>query len=392
MEKTRYRYVILILVCMCGLSACYCQYQMAPMAQKIMDIYGISRQQYATVFSAPMVPAILCSLPAGMIVDKIGAKRIVLICLILAAAGLWLRIFAKGYVMLYLCMLCPGFAATFVNATNAKIFREWFPVRQTGLAVGIFLAVSALGMTIGTGTTAMLPSLKIAFILAGILTSVTAVCWKVFMRERKDVLSMEDGVKGDTLSYLKTAVMNRDIILGSIGIMCTFGNYMVISTYLPTVLENKGMTSVSAGATASVVSIGYLAGCILVPVFADKVGRIRPVIFVLSLIGAALSASIYILPAGAVLTAGLFMTGICIGGLLPLFMSFPVRISAIGAKRAGTAGGIISTFQLLGAVIIPSYIVSPIAGGNDFMLFILGACFSAAVCVLVFFMTKAVEL
>lgn len=392
MNKKGYKYVILVLICMCGLSACYCQYQMAPMAQEIINTYGISQLQYSTIFSAPMVPAILCSLAAGMIVDKIGAKRVVFLCLIIAAAGLWLRIFARGYAMLYICMLCPGFAATFVNATNAKIFREWFPVKQTGLAVGIFLAVSALGMTIGTGATAMLPSLRTAFILAGILASITAVCWGLFMKEKRIEISHDADKKHSAVQYLKDVVKNRDIMLGSAGIMCTFGNYMVISTYLPTFLQNKGLSPVKAGAMASVVSIGYLAGCILTPIFADRVGNVRKVIFVFALAGAFLSASVCIIPTGAVLTFLLFLAGVCIGGLLPLFMSFPVRISAVGGEKAGTAGGVISTFQLLGAVIIPSYIISPLAGDNEVMLFIIGACFSAVVCILSVFMSKEVEL
>ena len=49
-------------------------------------------------------------------------------------------------------------------------------------------------------------------------------------------------------------------------------------------------------------------------------------------------------------------------------MSLPVMFPEIGPKYAGTAGGLAVTLELLGAVIIPTYIIVPLGGGNVFQL------------------------
>jgi NNP family nitrate/nitrite transporter-like MFS transporter len=41
----------------------------------------------------------------------------------------------------------------------------------------------------------------------------------------------------------------------------------------------------------------------------------------------------------------------------------------VAAGSCGTAGGVVATLQLLGAVIIPTYVVGPIAGANISVFF-----------------------
>lgn len=68
----------------------------------------------------------------------------------------------------------------------------------------------------------------------------------------------------------------------------------------------------------------------------------------------------------------LFFTGTFLGGTIPTLMGLPVQLESIGPVYAGTAGGVIGTIQIFGAVLIPSYVISPIAGGNFSMIFLLG--------------------
>lgn len=65
---------------------------------------------------------------------------------------------------------------------------------------------------------------------------------------------------------------------------------------------------------------------------------------------------------------------------IPIFMSAPILLEGIGTKYAGSAAGVISTLQLLGAVLIPTYILTPIAGANLGLLFTL-----ASVCMVIMF-------
>ena len=74
-------------------------------------------------------------------------------------------------------------------------------------------------------------------------------------------------------------------------------------------------------------------------------------------------------------------TGIMLGASMPIFLSAPVLLEGLGTKYAGSAAGVISTLQLLGAVLIPTYILTPIAGDNYSLLFML-----ASICMVIMFL------
>ena len=67
----------------------------------------------------------------------------------------------------------------------------------------------------------------------------------------------------------------------------------------------------------------------------------------------------------------MILTGIAIGGNIPLAMGDIINFKGIGPEYVGTASGLVATIQLIGAVVLPSYVLIPIASGNFNTLFIL---------------------
>ncbi|NLV31459.1 MAG: hypothetical protein GXY47_09915, partial [Acidobacteria bacterium] len=55
---------------------------------------------------------------------------------------------------------------------------------------------------------------------------------------------------------------------------------------------------------------------------------------------------------------------------------------------AGSAGGIIATVQVLGAVVVPTFIITPLAGTNTTMLFGLAAICMVLMTLPVFFLPE----
>jgi NNP family nitrate/nitrite transporter-like MFS transporter len=392
MERKNYKYVILALICLCGFNAIYFQYQMSPIAGDIMAQYSLSKFQYSTLFTASMTPAIFISLICGMIVDKIGAKKIIFVCLCLSALGLWMRVFTGKYVVLYLCMFVQGFAATFVASTHAKLLGEWFSPKATGVCIGLYMASTAAGMTIGTATTGLLPSVKFAYITSAVIATCVAVIWLLFMKENHDERLGKRKGETSIIRSLNIVFKDRNLLLACVAIMCAYGCYMLISSFLSTILQEvKGMDKIEAGSTASVVSIGYLAGCLTVPAIAAKIGKYRSFVFSLALMGTVFALLINFLKPGFPLTILLALTGYTVGGILPMFQSLPIRLKSVGVENAGTAGGLINTFKLAGAVIIPSYVVLPISGGDYAKMLLIGGGICAIACVATLLMNKNVE-
>lgn len=117
----------------------------------------------------------------------------------------------------------------------------------------------------------------------------------------------------------------------------------------------------------------------------------KPVMLVLGVIATVGGALFWSAPEGIMLGAGLFVFGAALSGLMPLLMSIPIQLPEIGPEYAGTAGGFTGTLQLLGAVVIPTYIITPIAGPNMNVFFILAGVCMAVTSVLVLFLPELMK-
>jgi NNP family nitrate/nitrite transporter-like MFS transporter len=289
-------------------------------------------------------------------------------------------------------MFVQGFSATFIASTQVKLLGEWFSPNELSVCIGVYMAVTAGGMAIGTGTTGMLPSVKFAYTVAAVIGTCVAVIWLLFMKEKRVGHPGGQEEKKSVIRALKIVFKERNMIIACSAVLCAQGCYMVISSFLPAILQEvKGMSLIDAGSAASMVSVGYLAGCLMVPAIAAKIGKYRPIVIALAVMGTAFVMLINFTKPGIPLTILLALTGYVIGGTKPFFLSLPIRLRSIGVENAGTAGGLLNTFQLGGAVIIPSYVVLPISGGDYTKLLPIGAGIYAIVCAAAFLMSKSAE-
>lgn len=349
----------------------YFQYQMSPLAPEMMEKFNLTPVQFSSIFSAPMLSAIFLGIVAGVFSDKFGVKKVCSVGLVIMAVGLWIRPFATSYMPLYLSMVMAGFGITFLNINMSKILGGWFPMEKLGPMMGLTMMGCTLGMTLGTATTAYLPSMKFAFILSAGIETLVLVVWLLFMKDGNlNCTGMEQkalkqpGEEGESAKEAIFASMkSKNIWLVGLCLMCIMGCNVCLTSFLPTALISKGISAQDAGLLTSALTIGNLLGSLAGTVMISKIGKMKPCLMVLSLVVAVCSSIAWSLGTlGIIITLG--ATGFAFGTMMPTFMSFPALLPEIGPRYAGSATGIIATLELIGAVVIPTYIITPIAGTN----------------------------
>jgi NNP family nitrate/nitrite transporter-like MFS transporter len=159
--------------------------------------------------------------------------------------------------------------------------------------------------------------------------------------------------------------------------MFFMGNSMAFSGFLSNALhEAKGISPVNAGFLASLVTFGSIVGSIIGPILSGRIGRIKGFLLPVTVVGAVAGYAAWAVPQGSGMSVLLAVFGVLSGMCAPLLMSFPMLLPEIGPVYAGSAGGIIGTLQVIGAVCIPSFILTPLAGQNYNLFFALGSmCF-----------------
>jgi MFS family permease len=111
--------------------------------------HGVSVMAAATVLSVAGLASLSGKIICGLVADRVGAKRTLLIGLAIQAASVSLYVFTRELVSFYALALMFGFAYGGVMPLYAIIVREYFGARIMGTAFGAVAFVSTLGMSLG---------------------------------------------------------------------------------------------------------------------------------------------------------------------------------------------------------------------------------------------------
>ncbi|MCF0120579.1 MAG: MFS transporter [Oscillospiraceae bacterium] len=354
----------------------YSQYQLSPLATRLMGELSLSQAQFVSCFSAPMIPAIFLSIICGILVDKFGAKYVIWISILLSAVGIIGRIFAPNYALLRVFMILLGVSSGCVNCTGSKIIGSAYPTERVGVIVGYAVTIGTATMILAMSTTAYLQT-KTAFIIAAVLIIIDVIAWIICCPSKKqlaDIAVVSDALAApeesvSVVECIKVVLKNKYVWFVGAGLFCVNAAMAGMNGLISDALVSRGMTETAAGTVSSFTLVGNLLGSLFSPTIAAKTGKTRLILIVCSLIAAAGTAFSWLAPAGIMLYIALLLTGLGVGSVLPQLIGINIRLPGVGPKYSGTAGGVIATLQLLGGVLLPSYVAAPIANGNYHVYF-----------------------
>lgn len=368
----------------------YGNYQLAAIPGRIYEAFKLSDMQFSSLMTAPMLPSIFLSIIIGLLVDHYGISKMVSICLAVATAGFLLRCFAANYATMLIAMALSGFGCMILNSNMAKIVSSLYPMDKVGKIVGILMAASTASMAVAFATTAAIPTLGVAFWIPAVVSIVVLILWVLFAKEKVfsgGAAPAESGsqVKESLLLCLKS----RNIWLAGISLMLILGASMVISNFhVATLTSLKGYSEGAAGSFNTVLMIGAILGSIFLPVYVTKQpGKAPLMVFVMLLVTAATCYGMVALPAAGIYVCA-FLNGGLRSGVIATMMMVPVLLKEIGPGHAGTAGGFMVTLELIGSVVIPTYIIVPLGGGSLMTYFVLASVCMALAAVVCFAFMK----
>lgn len=385
--------IIIILVFVGMFLGNYGQYQLAAVPSMVYEKFQLTDTQFSSIMTSSMVPAIFLSIIIGAMVDKFGIKKIVFLCYAVTAAGFLLRVFASNYITMFLAMMLTGFGCAVLNGNLSKIVSSLYPMEKIGKVIGILMAGSTGSMAVAYGTTAFFPNLETAFWLTAAVSVILGILWLLLVKET-DFNSADDHSGSETVPVseaLMASLKSKNVWLMGLSLMMMLGGAMVISNFQVAYLTSvKGYSEAYAGTFGTVLMVGSIIGSVAVPVIVSKTKKPALFLTISGLLAAAATFLMVLLPAAGVYAAS-FANGCLRSGIIAVMMSLPVMFKEIGPKYAGTAGGFAVTLELLGAVIVPTYIVIPLSGGNMTNYFYLGAVFIGISSILCFVLTKHIK-
>jgi MFS family permease len=111
--------------------------------------HGVPAMAAVTVLSVAGLASLGGKVVCGLIADRVGAKRTLLVGLAIQAVSVSLYLFTRELASFYALAMMFGFAYGGVMPLYAILVREYFGARIMGTAFGAVAFVSTLGMSIG---------------------------------------------------------------------------------------------------------------------------------------------------------------------------------------------------------------------------------------------------
>lgn len=283
---------------------------------------------------------------------------------VVSIVGALLRARADSFACLMAASLLLGVAPCVVNATAIKVLGPFYGAR-TDWAMGWFYAASSAGIALSLSTTPLFPSDTAAYLFGAALFGVFGLLWMLVAPRGTNIAVDSDDEGGQAVS-LRGAFASVGKVPAVWAVAFMLGMAMAAATaysgYLVADLEMR-MDPVAAGALASFVTLGSIAGSVLGPWIRTRFEDYRAFIVSASLIGGALMVAGELFsddPSVALMVA----IGVATAVAGPAVQALPYLLPQVGPRLTGSAGGIVSTVSLGLMFSIP--VLLSVMFGDDF--------------------------
>lgn len=252
---------------------------------------GISAVQMGWLFSSFAWAYVLFQIPAGWLVDKIGAKRGMFLGLVLWSAMTFLmggvHFFSFAFLALIVLRFMLGVTESTVGPASGRIIAAWFPSYERGVAGAIFNSAQYLALAIFTPLMgwlahtfgwqhvfAVMGGIGIVFGLIWARTYYAPLLHPTATKAEIDYISTGGGLvhlggeqtaqtektAGPTLSDIGQLFKSRMLVGILIGQYCiTSITWFYVSWFPSYLVKGRGFTILEAGFVAAIPAI---CGCI----------------------------------------------------------------------------------------------------------------------------------
>ena len=319
---------------------------------------NLSLFQAGVIWGTLSLPGIFSFLLAGMVIDRFGPKRVLIVACTLVGIFGAARGLANNFNTLMITVFLFGFFGPFVSISNVKNIGLWFEDHEFGLANGITALGMALGFFLGSMVSASFISPRVGgwretFFLYGLIALIFTIPW-VFSRTRVMQTASASGASSQEPAQgsLRQLAKIRNLWLLGLAMLTINGAVQGLLGYLPLYLRGLGWEAARADSLAASFHLASMVFVIPITMLSDKLGIRKRIVIIAASIAAVSISTIYFLRGdwlwGAVLAAGFARDA-----MMAILISMTVQTRGVGHEYAGLATGFVLIFAGFGSLISP---------------------------------------
>ncbi|MBM3504057.1 MAG: MFS transporter [Alphaproteobacteria bacterium] len=270
-----------------GLGALFYAYayfqRVAPsvMTSELMREFDVTAAALGNLSAFYFYPYALLQIPLGMMIDRLGPRRAILAAAALCTIGSFLFALTPSVTGASLGRLLIGAGASISWVGTLALAMHWLPARRFATVTGLTLLFGLVGAVIGQAPLAALMTLagwRDAMLGAAVVMLIVAGACLVLVRDHDAGMSVS-GPRPGVLASLLLVLRDRQAWKVAIftGFMVTPMAAFAGLWGVPFVVQAYGLDVTAAGASVSLILVGWAIGGPLAGWISDRLQRRRPV-------------------------------------------------------------------------------------------------------------------
>src|SRR6056297_967363 len=330
---------------------------MAPLVSNIRQDIAVNNAVIGLILGAWPITYIVCAIPCGLLLDRIGARRMLAMATLIMAASAVARSVADTPVTLFLSVALFGAGGPMISVGAPLVIARLYQGSARATAMGLYVTGPYLGGLVALAATnsLLMPLVggnwrAVMLINAGLVLASGAIWILVSAVRAADLKPGAGGKKYNLKAFSEILNVQRVRLILCISVGIFFINHG-LNNWLPEVLRSYGYSAVAAGYWASVPAAFGVLGALIIPRFAVNS---RQFIALGGLIAAVFLASVLLQSDrnGMVATA-LVLQGLARGSMMTVAIMILMDTPGVPAERLGLAGGMFFAAAEIGGVLGP---------------------------------------
>lgn len=357
-NEINYRWYVLTLVALTFAFTNAIRLCLPVLFDEISRTLNLSLVQIGLIWGFDPLAGIFASIFGGLVIDKFGVKRTVTFVIFFMGIFGALRGLSSGFIALSVATFLFGSLTATTPTILPKAVAIWFKGRHLGLANGIVSSINSIGgmaatMMSATLLSPLLGGWRNVLFIYGIPPIAMSLFW--FFTYRDSSVRGSEKVAEDSVPFRKAlshvlcikAVWGMGIVqFGS------YGAYIAVLGYLPIYLRGLGWNHAIADSATTILILGISLSSIPISLLSDKMESRRKILLPVLLI-LCMALCLVPLAKGPGIWVLIAVSGLMVGGMIPLSFAITMEIKGIGGTYTGTALGITASMSMLGCFISP---------------------------------------
>ena len=360
--------------------------------QPLVNKFGWELSKVALTFSITSFALAFSTLFAGKLQDKLGIRKLISIVGIIMGAGLMLTSKVTSVSMLYVMVgLIVGAADGIAYITTLSNCIKWFPEKK-GLISGISVGAYGAGSLVFKYINASLINSKgvsVAFLYWGIIVMILVFTGAQLLKDASsEAVSVNNTTKGNNFTVSEMLKTRQAYLLFTVFFTACMSGLYLIGIVKDIGVQLAGLEPTVAASAVAMVAIFNTSGRIILGALSDKVGRLKVLVFTLTVTAIAVFVLSFVHLNFGIFFACVAGIAFCFGGNITVFPA--IVGDFFGLKNHSRNYGII--YQGFGLGALSGSVIATLVGGFKPTFIVVGIlCIASVVIVATIKPPKKVE-